>query len=75
MWNGQNCIIPDPNPTNFPLRMSPMELVRLVRIEKRKAQVFAYAGPYLIAVLYPFSLNMSAIYMDANTNKKYRELK
>lgn len=37
--------------------------------------MFAYAGPYLIAVSYPFSLNMSAIYMDANTNKKYRELK
>lgn len=42
---------------------------------KRKAQVFAHAGPYLIAVLYPFSLNMSAIYMNASTDKKYRELK
>lgn len=43
---------------------------------KRKAQVFAYAGPYLIAggQVSHFSLSMSAICVNANTNKKYREL-
>lgn len=35
---------------------------------KRKARVLVYAGPYLIAVLHPFLLSMSAICMKANTN-------
>lgn len=64
---GQNCIILGPKPAGFSQSES-HGISETCSYGTRKAQVLVYAGPYLIAVLHPFLLSMSAICMKANTN-------
>lgn len=67
---GQNCIILGPKSANLPQYKS-HGITDIAHMLRGKP---AYTGSYLIAILYPFLLKMSAICVKANTNKKYREL-